>query len=89
MIQRQHKSVRSRVHGPEIAPQGVRFLTYLLAAAALVFWLAGPAHSHDLESLRSLQQKELDAIEAKDAQGLSESMRALVSACREAEDDGE
>lgn len=65
MIQRQHKSVRSRLHGPGIVPQGVRFLTYLLAAAALVFWLVGPAHSHDLESLRSLQQKELDAIEAK------------------------
>jgi len=36
-----------------------------------------------------LGQEVLDAIEAKDAQGLSESMRALVSACREAEDDGE
>ena len=65
MIQRQHRPVRSRVHGPEIVPQGVRFLVHLLAAAALVFWLAEPAHSHDLESLRSLQQKDLDAIEAK------------------------
>lgn len=34
-----------------------------------------------------LGQEVLDAIEAKDAQGLSESMRALVSACQE--DDGE
>lgn len=35
-----------------------------------------------------LGQEVLDAIEAKDAQGLSESMRALVSACR-GEDEGE
>lgn len=65
MNQRQHEPARSRVHGPEIAPKGVRFLASLLSAAALVFWLAGPVFGHDLESLRSLQQKELDAIEAK------------------------
>ncbi|MGE4442418.1 MAG: hypothetical protein AB7D27_13160 [Desulfomicrobium sp.] len=35
-----------------------------LAATACIFWAAG-AMGHDLESLRSLQQKELDAIEAK------------------------
>jgi len=35
-----------------------------LVATACIFWAAG-AMGHDLESLRSLQQKELDAIEAK------------------------
>ena len=44
--------------------RAARFALACLVAAMCLFWGAG-AFGHDLESLRSLQQKELDAIEAK------------------------
>ena len=44
--------------------RAARFALACLVAALCFFWGAG-AFGHDLESLRSLQQKELDAIEAK------------------------
>ncbi|ACU89749.1 hypothetical protein [Desulfomicrobium baculatum] len=44
--------------------RAARFALACLVAAMCLFWGAG-AFGHDLESLRSLQKKELDAIEAK------------------------
>lgn len=49
------------------APWPIRMSVLALVASflACALWWPGAALGHDLESLRSLQQKELDAIEAK------------------------
>jgi len=59
------ETVSSRKHWRESALMGMRVLVRLLVVAAFVCCSSGLVFSHDLESLRSLQQKELDAIEAK------------------------
>ena len=59
------ETVSSRTHWRESALMGMRVLVRFLVVAAFVCCSSGLVYSHDLESLRSLQQKELNAIEAK------------------------